>query len=93
MPDNGQLFTDADGSESFSVDLIESGVLDDVAPDDGTRDTAVTIEARLGVLGGGDLLARDSVSDTATISVERDAGDAAEYGDVGGSGTLTIETG
>ena len=64
-----------------------------MAPDDGTRDTDVTIEARLRVLGGDDVLARDSVSDTATVSVERDAGDAAEYGDVGGSGTLTIETG
>ena len=68
------------------------GVLDDVAPDDGTRDTEVTIEARLRVLGGGDVLARDSVSDTATISVERDGVDASQYGDVGGSGTLTIET-
>jgi len=78
--------------ESFSVDLIASGVLEDVAPDDGTRDTDVTIEARLRVLGGDDVLARDTVSDTATVSVERDAVDASEYGDVGGSGTLTIET-
>ena len=79
--------------ESGSVDLVGSGVLDDVAPDDGTRDTEVTIEARLRVLGGGDLLARDSVSDTATVSVERESVDASEYGAVGGSGTLTIETG
>ena len=70
-----------------------SGVLDDVAPESGARDTDVTIEARLRVLGGGDVLARDTVSDTATVSVERDAVDASEYGDVGGSGTLTIETG
>ena len=70
-----------------------SGVLDDVAPESGARDTEVTIEARLRVLGGGDVLARDSVSDTPTVSVERDAADASEYGEVGGSGTLTIETG
>ena len=90
--ESAQLFSDADGSESFSVDLIESGVLDAVAPGDGARDTDVTIEARLRVLGGDDVLARDTVSDTATVSVERDAGDAAEYGEVGGAGTLTIET-
>ena len=69
-----------------------SGVLDDVAPESGARDTDVTIEARLRVLGGGDVLARDTVSDTATVSVERDAVDASEYGEVGGCGTLTIET-
>ena len=91
--ESAQLFSDADGSESFSVDLVASDVLTDVTPDDGTRDTAVTIEARLRVLGGGDVLARDTVSDTATVSVERDTADASEYGDVGGSGTLTIETG
>jgi len=67
-------------------------VLEDATPDDGTRDTEVRIEARLRVLGGDDVLARDTVSDTATVSVERDAVDASEYGDVGGSGTLTIET-
>jgi len=91
--ESAQLFSDAEGSESFSVDLIASGVLEDPTPDDGTRDTDVTIEARLRVLGGEDVLARDSVSDTATVSVERDAANASEYGDVGGSGTLTIETG
>ena len=67
-------------------------MLTDVAPDDGTRDTAVTIEARLRVLGGDEVLARATASDTATVSVERELGDAAEYGDVGGAGTLTIET-
>ena len=45
------------------------------------------------MLGGGDVLARDRVSDTATVSVDRDAADASDYGEVGGSGTLTIETG
>ena len=91
--ESAQLFSDADGSESFSVDLIESGALDEVAPESGAQDTEVTIEARLRVLGGDDVLARDTVSDTATVSVDRDAGDASEYGEVGGSGTLTIETG
>ena len=64
-------------------------MLDDVAPDDGTQDTAVTIEARLRVLGG-EVLARDTVSDTATVSVERDAADASAS--VDGEGVITIET-
>ena len=91
MKKNSELINTSD--ESFSVDLVGSGVVEDVAPDDGTRDTDVTIEARLRVLGGDEVLARDSVSDTATVSVEPELGDAEEYADVGGSGTLTIETG
>ena len=53
----------------------------------------MTIEARF-ELGDddGDLLARATATDTATVSVERELGDAEEYADVGGAGTLTIET-
>jgi hypothetical protein len=42
---------------------------------------------------GGDALARATTSDQAPVTVERDAVDASEYGSVGGSGSLTIETG
>ena len=69
-------------------------MLADLEADDGSRETSVTIEARFELGDGdGDLLGRATASDTATVSVERDLGDAAEYGDVGGSGSLTIETG
>jgi len=41
----------------------------------------------------GDALARATTSDQAPATVERDAVDAAEYGRVGGSGSLTIAVG
>jgi len=63
-----------------------------LAPAAGTRETPVTIEARLRVESdGGDVLARDSATDQATVTIERQA-DPSEYGSVGGSGTLRIET-
>jgi len=41
---------------------------------------------------GGDVLARETTSDTATLTVTRDGVEASEYGQVGGSGSLTIST-
>jgi len=77
--------------ESFSVDLVASGVLEDVAPDDGTHDTAVTIEARLRVEdAAGDELASATASDVATVVIDA-AGDASAS--VDGEGVITIETG
>ena len=89
------LFTDADGTESFDVGLIEEGALSAsaLAPANGSRETSVTVEARLRVEdASGAVLARETTSDTAPVTVERDA-PAAEYGAVGGSGALTITTG
>ena len=88
------LFTEADGEESFEVDLL-GDVLDAAAltPDNGTRETPVTIEARLRVTdGAGDPLARATASDQATVTVTRESVAAAEYGRVGGTGSLTIAT-
>ena len=62
-------------------------------PDDGTRETDVTIDARLVVSGAAGTLAEATTSDVATVSVTREGVDASEHGDVGGSGSLTIETG
>jgi len=65
-----------------------------LAPSSGSRETTVTVEARLRVESdGGDVLARATASDTAPVTIERDSVDASEYGSVGGSGSLTIETG
>jgi len=62
----------------------------ELAPDSGTRDTDVTVEARFHVeSASGAVLARDSASDTATLSVTREVSPDAE---VGGDGSLTIET-
>lgn len=52
----------------------------------------MTIEVRLRVEGVDGLLAEDSASDTATLTIDADGVDASEYGAVGGSGSLTAET-
>jgi len=94
--ESAQLFVEADGSESFDVGLISEGALQasDVEPDGtGERETEVTIEARLRVENsGGDVLARETTSDTATLTVTRDGVEASEYGAVGGSASLSIST-
>lgn len=94
--ESAQLFTDADGSESFDVGLLAQDALDASAltPDGaGTRETSVTVEARLRVeSSGGDVIARETSSATATLTVTRDGVEASEYGAVGGSGSLSIST-
>jgi len=94
--ESAQLFVEADGSESFDVGLIAEGAIaaSDVEPDGtGERETDVTIEARLRVENaGGEVLAREATSDTAALTVTRDGVEASQYGEVGGSGSLTIST-
>ena len=78
------------------MDLLDAGAVDAAAsaPESGERETTVTVEARLRVeTSGGELLASETASDTAPVTVERDGVDASEYGRVGGDGGLTIETG
>lgn len=89
--ERSELFTEAEGSESFSVGLLGDVLTaSELAPDSGTRETAVTVEARFRVeSSSGEVLARDSASDTATLSVTREKDPSAE---VGGDGSLTIET-
>jgi len=94
--ESAQLFTEADGSESFDVGLLEEGALSasDVEPDGtGERETDVVVEARLRVAtSGGDVLARETTSDTAVLTVSRDGVEASQYGEVGGDGSLSIIT-
>jgi len=94
--ESAQLFTDAEGSESFDVGLLEEGALSAAAiePDgSGTRETSVTVEARLRVeSSNGEVIAKANERDTATLTVTRDGVEASEYGSIGGSGTLTIAT-
>lgn len=94
--ESAQLFVEADGTEAFDVGLISEGALaaSDVEPDGtGERETTVTVEARLRVENsGGTVLARETTSDTATLTVTRDGVEASEYGQVGGDGSLSIAT-
>jgi len=94
--ESAQLFVEADGTEAFDVGLISEGALaaSDVEPDGtGARETSVTVEARLRVENAdGTALATETTSDTAVLTVTRDGVEASEYGQVGGSGSLTIST-
>ena len=85
------LFNEADGSESFEVDLLGAGVIDGEALLE-TGEQTVEIEARLFVEGGDSLLAREIVSDEAAVSVDVDELDVDEFGELSGSGSLNIET-
>jgi hypothetical protein len=94
--ESAQLFVEADGTEAFDVGLIAEGAIAaaDVEPSGtGERETTVTVEARLRVENSsGTVLARETTSDTATLTVSRDGVEASEYGQVGGDGSLTIAT-
>ena len=92
--ESAQLFTSAEGSESFDVDLVSEGAVEAsaLAPATGEQSTTLTVEARLRVEGSGAVLARDVATATPAVTVTREA-DASDYGSVGGSGELTIETG
>ena len=76
------------------MDLLSEGAVDAaaLAPESGERETTVTVEARLRVESSdGSVLARETASDTAPVTVERDGLDASAYGSIGGDGGLTIE--
>jgi hypothetical protein len=76
------------------VDLLAEGALDaeSLTPDSGSQQTDVTVEATFEVQNGsGTVLARDTATDTASLSVEKAAIEPSEYGTVEGSGGLSIE--
>lgn len=82
------LFTEANGEESFRVNLLESDALSADALDaDGTD---VTVGVELTVTGGGDTLASERDTDTAPVTVTRESVNASAHGRVGGSGSLTV---
>jgi outer membrane protein assembly factor BamB len=90
------LFREDSGSTAVSADLLAEGVVtaSELAPGAGTRETDVVIEAQFEVRNdAGTALASATASDTPTLTVERTGFEASDYGSVGGSGSLTIETG
>ena len=65
------------------MDLLAEGAVDAaaLAPESGERETTVTVEARLRVENAtGEALARETATDTATVTVEVDALEASAYG-------------
>ena len=90
-----ELFLEASGSQSLSADLLAAGVVDGdaIAPEAGVLETDVFVAGVFWVQSAdGTRLAEAGASDTSTLTVERDGFEASEYGNVGGSGTLTIES-
>jgi hypothetical protein len=72
-------------------EIVEGSAL---APADGERETTIDVEVWMRVEdSGGEVLAEATATDTAPVTVERDAAAPSSYGDVGGSGEVTIETG
>jgi hypothetical protein len=88
------VFLESSGEQSFEVDLL-GDVLDASAlvPDEGgtTTETTVHVAVRFRVLdGSGAVIAAADASDTATLAVTKSSYDPQEYGDVSGSGELTL---
>lgn len=92
--ESAELFTEASGEESLEAGLLgEVVAADALAPADGERETTIDVEASMRVENSaGDVLAEATATDSAPVTVERTAS-ASEYGSVGGSGEVTIETG
>jgi len=73
------------------LNRVGAGVIDgEQLLDDGEQ--TVEIEARLFVESSNGLLAREIVSDDATVSVDVDELNVNEFGELSGSGSLNIET-
>jgi hypothetical protein len=86
------LFPEGEGTESVEADLLDAGALapDALAPDAG-GEASVEIEVVADVAvqdSDGDVLVEATASDTATVTVAREAGGEAS---VGGDGSLTVE--
>jgi len=89
-------FLSSDGSESFEVDLVGADVVDadDLTPTDGgeTVETTVYVGVEMRLYDDSELvIAADSATDSATITVEKDDYDPNEHGSVGGAGELLVE--
>jgi len=63
-----------------------------LAPASGTRETDMAVGARLCLENAdGEVVARETTRDTATVTVEHAADNPSQYGDIDGSGSLTIK--
>lgn len=91
-------FLESSGEESFSVDLLEQGVVtgDALVPAEGgaTNETTVHLGVEMRLFDEDDVvIAAASARDTATLAVTKSSYDPNEHGDVSGDGQLTIELG
>lgn len=90
------VFLENSGEESFDIDLLAEDVLSagEIRPSDGgeTVETVVDLGVAFRVESeDGTVLAVDKVTTTAPLSITKSDYNASKYGDVAGSGELTVE--
>jgi hypothetical protein len=87
-------FLESSGEQQFEIDLLDEVLTaDGLVPDEGgtTTKTTVHVAVRFRVLdGSGSVIAAADASDTATLAVTKSAYDPQEYGEMSGSGELTL---
>ena len=88
---SAQLFSEDDGSETFSIELLDAGVLEAGALRGTKTEVEVTVRMRVED-SNSEAIAKDSQTKTATLTIDAEGVEASEYGRVGGAGALTIET-
>lgn len=91
-----QTFLESSGTEEFSVDLLSAASLsaEQFVPDSGgaTVETIVQVGVEMRLYDSDELvIAADSQTDSATVSVEQSAYDPTEHGSVTGAGEITVE--
>jgi len=90
------VFLENSGEESFDIDLLAEDVLSagEIRPSDGgeTVETVVDLGVAFRVESeDGTVLAVDEATTTAPLSITESDYNASKYGDVAGSGELTVE--
>lgn len=94
--ESNEVFLESSGTETFQVDLLDAGVVeaDDLVPDEGgeVAETTIHVGTEMRLSDESDLvIAADSQTDTATLTIEKSAYDPDEYGAVSGAGELTLD--
>lgn len=90
-----ELFLQNSGDETFEVGLLAEDVLTESAIVPGERGAETTTEVIVGVElqlidDSGFVIAADSATDTAAVTIAKDDYDPSAHGDVSGSGSITI---
>lgn len=93
--ESSEVFLEASGAETIEADLLDANVVDakTLVPAEGEiEETTIYVGTEMRVYDeNGLVIAADSQTDTATVTIERDEYNPDEYGTVGGAGELTVE--
>lgn len=94
--ESSQAFLQNSGEESFSVDLLGEGVVEQsqITPAERGAETAteIVVGAELRLLSESDMvIAADSQTDTATVTIAKDDYNLDAHGGVSGTGSVTVQ--